>query len=52
MKGRLCSYDMVEVPHQAFVLTDPGYGNDLVQNGPLALSGVEGPQDAWVFRRF
>ncbi len=24
MKRRLCSYDMVEVPHQAFVLTDPG----------------------------
>ncbi len=23
MKRRLCSYDMAEVPHQAFVLTDP-----------------------------
>ncbi len=31
---------------------EEGYGNDSAQNGPLALSGVEGPQDAWVFRRF
>jgi len=33
---------------QAWASQKRGYGNDSVQNGPLALSRVEGPQDTWV----